>query len=237
MADFGALSILGFDTFTTAIYKSWLSLFSLDTAAQLASLLLMFALVVMIVERASRHRGDQQVATRDSIAQERIELQGASKWIAQFYCSLVVALALLLPVSQLLIWVFDDPSTLFRLDLLQLSFRTFALAFAAACLVLFFCLFLMRPPPRSLASWQEEWMSAGYALPGSVLAIGIMAMLAGWDAGVSWLTTLMDVSNSPVLLGSLVGLLLAYLIRFMRPAMSGVRTGLIAVHPHQEETH
>ena len=103
LADFGAVSILGFNTFTTAIYKSWFSMFSLGTAAQLASLLLIFVSLLLILEH--RFRSPQTLGgQKNTRATTRILLTGWHSKLAVIYCALVFSLCVLAPLSQLGFW-------------------------------------------------------------------------------------------------------------------------------------
>ncbi|MFX4227769.1 MAG: ABC transporter permease [Porticoccaceae bacterium] len=223
LADFGAVSIFGFNTFTTAIYKSWISLFSLQTAAQLSTLLLLFVMLCLFSEKFSS-KAIRRNARTLSRKRDLIPLQGYSKWIATGFCSLIFILTVVVPLIQLLIWAAPLISGLFEPEFVAVIARTFLLAAFAALLVVVLAIAVIAVPTTGSRFWRE-FATLGYALPGSVLAIGIMLALGGLDA----LTAGLGIP-APVLLGSLFGMILAYLIRFFRPGYGAVRTGFSALH-------
>ncbi|MBC6428992.1 MAG: iron ABC transporter permease [Cellvibrionales bacterium] len=229
LADFGAVSIFGFNTFTTAIYKSWFGLFSLATAAQLATLLLLFVGGVLVLTRMLR------AATREAgrTAPHRappVSLSAGVGWLAFGFCAVIFALTVLLPVAQLLLWAWPSLSTGLTPAFAALVGRTFALgAFAALGVVGVACALAATATssPHRATAMLGEFATLGYALPGSVLAVGIMLVLAAFD----WWYA----GGAPMLLGSLAGLLYAYLVRFLRPAHGAVQAGLARAHRHHLE--
>lgn len=225
LADFGAVSIFGFDTFTTAIYKSWISLFSLETAAQLASLLLLFVILAIFTER--HFRPDSASQNLEARTVNRIKLNRTTAFFATSFCSLVLLVSLIIPVSQLVIWTLDNVAYAWDRSFWQLALRTFLLGLMAATIVICLALpsaFAIRGRRKSDA--MAEVAGLGYAIPGSILAIGIMFVLATGDALWVWLGQSFGKNYQPFLLPSLVGLLLAYLIRFFRPGYSSVASGV-----------
>ena len=229
LADFGAVSIFGFNTFTTAIYKSWISLFSLQTAAQLSTLLLLFVMLCLFSEKLSSKAIRRQGRTL-SRKRDLIPLQGRSKWLATSFCSLVFILTVVAPLIQLIVWAAPIISGLFEPEFFGVIARTFMLASLASLLVVAIAIAVTTASsdfglPSAGAGFWSEFASLGYALPGSVLAIGIMLALGGLDALIAKTGI-----GAPVLLGSLLGMILAYLIRFFRPGYGAVKTGFTALH-------
>ena len=228
LADFGAVSVFNYDTFTTAIYKSWISFFSLATASQLASLLLLFVVSVILIERTTRGRGriDQKNAKND-----RFKLRGAAAFFAFGWCFLIFTMAFLSPLLQLVSWALDlsfgatsRGGALLTSNLFNLIHHTFLLAIIASLLVVGMAL-LMNCTQRFTGRGQlrTEIAGLGYALPGSVLAVGIFAVAAQ-------LGNLVPGSDSFVL-GGIGGLILAYLIRFFRPANSPIESAMLRLKP------
>jgi iron(III) transport system permease protein len=223
LADFGAVSIFGFNTFTTAIYKSWIGLFSLQTAAQLSTLLLLFVLLCLFSEKLSSKAARKQARTM-SRKRDLIPLHGVSKWMATGFCTLIFIFTVVAPLFQLIVWAVPLASGFFDADFIALVTRTFFLAALAAILVVAIAIAVAILPTTRARFW-SEFASLGYALPGSVLAIGIMLTLGGIDAMVAGLGI-----TAPVLLGSVLGMVMAYLIRFYRPGYGAVQTGFSALH-------
>jgi len=131
LADFGAVSVFNYDTFTTAIYKSWQGLFSLPAAAQLSSLLLLFIALALVSERALRGRARFHIGHKHG-REQRIRLRGARAGLATGACALVLLLGFAVPLTQLLVWAAEAART--DLDLRYFGFigNTLALGLLAA---------------------------------------------------------------------------------------------------------
>ena len=236
LADFGAVSIFGFNTFTTAIYKSWLSLFSLQTAAQLATLLLLFVMLCLYAEKTNRKTINTQGQAR-SHHRQAIHLKGGWKWFATGICSLVLIVTVVVPFVQLIVWAWPQASNLLDDSFIQLIIRTCVLGLSAALLVVCLSVLIAAVQSNQIGpTMATEFASLGYALPGSVLAIGIMLCFAFLDQLYVGLGQLLGNNWQPVFLGSLAGLLVAYLIRFFRPGFAAVCTGFASVNNHHLES-
>ncbi|MDH4871417.1 iron ABC transporter permease [Pseudomonas sp. BN515] len=237
LADFGAVAVFNFDTFTTAIYKTWYGFFSLSSAAQLASLLLLGVCLVLYGER--RARGASRPASERPRGKALYHLRGIKALAATFWCSLVFACAFVIPMLQLLVWFWQRG----RFDLDEryagLILHTLYLGGIAALLTV--CVALLLAFSRRLAPARPVRAAVGlanlgYALPGSVLAVSLMLAfsyldkhlvipLSGWLGG----------AGKPLLLGSLGALLLAYLVRFMAVAYGPLENGLARIRPSLPE--
>ncbi len=224
LADFGAVSIYGFDTFTTAIYRTWLGLFNLQAATQLASLLMLFMLVLVLTERATR---DVRAAQPErSQSGRRIQLGPCLRWLATGFQVAVILVGVVIPAVQLLIWAGPDLASLFQSDYLELIVNTLKLAAWGSALVVIGGLLLLAASFRAKRSISmiAELPAFGYAIPGSVLAVAIMLALTGLDR---WLGT--------ALAGGLGALLLAYLIRFLRIGAGSLEGVAAKIRPQQLE--
>lgn len=241
LSDFGAVSIFGYNTFTTAIYKSWLSLFSLNTAAQLATLLLLFVMICLYGERASRKDIFQRNGGAKSDRQP-IVLSGGWKWLASAFCSFILLLTVVAPFIQLLVWAQSQWASFFDPHFFWLLLRTFTLGVIAAVLVI--CLSVAISVSRSAASgnrsksfrFATEFAGMGYALPGSVLAIGLMLCFSVMDSAYLQLGQILGRNWHPVFLGSLAGLITAFVIRFFRPGFGAVESGFDAIQKNYMES-
>ncbi|WP_368429325.1 ABC transporter permease [Sulfuricaulis sp.] len=234
LADFGAVSVFNYDTFTTAIYKSWQGLFSLPAAAQLASLLLLFVALGLFGERQLRGRARYHVTGKPG-HDERYRLVGGRALAASLICILVLSLAFLIPLGQLLIWVWSSAAEDFDSRYLNFFINTVLLG-AAAALVTTFCALLLaytyRLKPDRLVRGAVRFATLGYALPGSVLAVGIMVSFVWFDQWIiEALRSGLDMSIGPVLTGTLVALLLAYGVRFMAVAHGPIDSSFERIRP------
>ncbi|PKM30937.1 MAG: iron ABC transporter permease [Gammaproteobacteria bacterium HGW-Gammaproteobacteria-11] len=239
LADFGAVSVFNYDTFTTAIYKTWYGFYSLQTATQLASLLLLFVFLALYVER--RAQGSKGFPGVDRPRQGALyRLRGPKAWLATSYCLLVLAIAFVIPLIQLLSWLWF--SGLADLDnrYWTLIRNTLTLGALAALLTVTLAILLVlakRLQPIRRVRSAVAMANLGYALPGSVLAVSIMFAFSFLDNQVLiplrvWLGNELA---APLLLGSLFALLLAYLIRFMAVAFGPLETSLARIRPSLPE--
>ncbi|MEL0168503.1 MAG: iron ABC transporter permease [Pseudomonadaceae bacterium] len=235
LADFGAVSVFNYDTFTTAIYKTWYGFYSLQTATQLASLLLLFVLLALYAER--RAQGSRRFPGVDKPRQGALfQLRGARGWLATGYCLLVLAMAFVIPLLQLFYWLLTSDRNDFDDRYWSLIRNTLALGGIAAFMTVSVALLMVlarRLQPMRRVRSAVALANLGYALPGSVLAVGIMFAFSFADNQLlvplqGWLGI---EEPRPWLLGSLFALLLAYLIRFMAVASGPLDTALARIRP------
>lgn len=233
LADFGAVSVFNFDTFTTAIYKTWYGFFSLTSAAQLACLLLLAVALVLYGER--RARGVARPANDRARSAALYRLRGVKALAASGWCLLVFLCAFVIPVLQLLVWLWQRG----RHDLddryLGLIMHTLYLGGMAALITVTVALLLAfarrQAPVRSIRG-AVGLANLGYALPGSVLAVSIMLAFSYLDRQlVIPLSSWLGGAGKPILLGSLGALLLAYLVRFMAVAFGPLESSLARIRP------
>lgn len=237
LADFGAVAVFNFDTFTTAIYKTWYGFFSLSSAAQLASLLLLAVMLVLYGER--RARGQDHAANERPRGQALYRLSGLKAWLASGWCALVFACAFVVPMLQLIAWCWQRG----RFDLderyRELILHTLYLGAMAALITVTVALllaFARRQAPTPGIRAGVAVANLGYALPGSVLAVSLMLAfsfldrelvvpLSGWLGG----------AGRPLLLGSVAALLVAYLVRFIAVAYGPLESSLARIRPSLPE--
>lgn len=225
LADFGTVAAFNYDTFTTAIYKAWFALFSTDTALQIAAAMLIVVVALVAIEAATRRR--QSFTTLGQLGTVRVPL-GRRGWMATAVCTLVLALALLLPVSRLLWNAFAHLSDL---DARYLATVRNALALASFAALLttaaaFSIAMAARVRPGLLTTATTRLATFGYGLPGALLAIGLYVPVARFS---TWLADHHGVDV--VLEGGLLLLLVAYGIRFSAVAHAPVAGGLLRIKP------
>ncbi len=237
LADFGAVSVFNFDTFTTAIYKAWFGFFDLNSAAQLASILLMLVLMALVVERRFRDRARYAEQGRGR-SNHRMQLRGGKAMAASAYAWTVFCLAFALPVWQLLAWAWETREFIDERywDLLG---HTFSLGTMSAVLTVtgaFVLAFANRYYGDNFTRFGVRIGTLGYALPGSVLAVGVMLSLTWIDNrladGLEWL-----LGHDPGLFfaGTVIALLMAYFARFLAVAYGPVDSALERIRPSLRE--
>ena len=234
LADFGAVAVFNYDTFTTAIYKAWFGLFSISAAAQLASILLLFVALALYGERRLRGKARYH-ATGKSARELRYRLRGKNAWAATLFAGVVLGLAFIIPVGQLLIWAWQ--TALQDLDARYLRFlaNTLSLGAAAAVITTFAALLLAytyRLKPDRITRSAVRFATLGYALPGSVLAVGIMVSFVWLDEKIgALLQQSFGVSTGLLFTGSLLALVLAYVVRFMAVSHGPIDSAFERIKP------
>lgn len=237
LADFGAVAVFNFDTFTTAIYKTWYGFFSLSSAAQLASLLLLAVMLVLYGER--RARGKDHAASERPRGQALYRLSGFKAWLASGWCALVFACAFVVPMVQLVAWCWQRG----RFDLderyRELILHTLYLGAMAALITVAVALllaFARRQAPTPGIRAGVAIANLGYALPGSVLAVSLMLAFSFLDRElVVPVSTWLGGAGRPLLLGSVAALLVAYLVRFIAVAYGPLESSLARIRPSLPE--
>ena len=234
LADFGAVSIFNYDTFTTAIYKSWYGFFSLQAAAQLSTLLLLLVAMMLWGEKAARGKARFFQNARHNPSQ-RYSLKGYKGLLASGFCSLVVLLAFIIPVGQLLLWAASvierDLDARYR----ELVANTLMLGGMAAAITVFASLLLALAQRLRNDRWVRGSATIGtlgYALPGSVLAVGIMTGFSWIDKGILIpVTGWFGLEPGMWLVGSLPALLLAYMVRFLAVGYGPIESSFQRLRP------
>lgn len=228
LADFGAVAIFNYDTFTTALYKAWFDLFNLPAAAQLSTLLLLFVALALVSERQSRGRARFYSGGKRVNAQ-RYRLTGKRAWLACGSATLVLALAFLIPVAQLVVWVASTGIADLDTRYLEFVSHTLLLGTLGALLTVACALLLAyvrKQWPDNITRFSTQLATLGYALPGSVLAVGIMLLFTWIDTGMDTFT-----GTNLMLSSSVIALLFAYLVRFLAVAHGPIESALERVTP------
>lgn len=239
LADFGTVAIYGYPTFPVAIYRVWFGMFNRGAATELASLLLLFTLGLYLLERTLRGRARfyQTEGTVRPAPPKR--LSGWRAWAASGMAGLIVGVAFLLPVAQLLRWTvttvggsdYDDRYPEFLLNTVAVAAITAIVAVGAAVVVAYG---LRLSRSRIVAAFARI-AGMGYALPGSVIAVGVLAPLAFLDHALDdLLKRMLGIGSGLLLTGSMAGLTFAYLVRFLALSCQTVEASLVKVTPSMD---
>lgn len=239
IADYGAASYFGLQTFTTSIYRAWFSLGDRLAASQLSALMLMVVVVVMALEERARGQARYFAAPNSARPVTPIVLQGWRKWLALAGCCVPLGLGFVLPLLILLVLAVPAFETIAWARYLGWFGNSVLIASLAALLTLLAVLLLayaarLASPGRALASIRlaARAMNLGYAVPGAVIAVGILVPLARVDNTVdAWMRASFGVGTGLLLTGSLVALLYAYLVRYFAVAYQPVEAGLARITP------
>jgi iron(III) transport system permease protein len=239
LADFGTVAVFNYNTFTTAIYKAWFSMFSLPAASQLATILIFFVLALVLMEQYSRTSRSYATPARGSGGARRIRLTGVDAWAATACAGLVFLLAFAIPMAQLLVWTRNVMATDLDARYLDFAWHSLLLAGFGASLVITLALALgyaqrLRPTPPM--QFTARLATIGYALPGAVLAVGFYIPVAGLDNLMidTWREWTGE-ETGQILGGTLAVMLLAYCARFLAVGFGPVETGLARITRTMDE--
>jgi iron(III) transport system permease protein len=230
LADFGTVSYFAVNTFTTGIYRAWLSLGDPVAAAQLASCLLVFVLAMLTLER--RHRGGARYAGK-RIPMPQQQLRRWRAVSAFGFCAVPFIFGFLVPAGVLLRLAINEPEAQFDSRVYSLVVNTFTLSGVAAIAALAVAVLLAyagRVVRSPLVHGANQAAVLGYALPGAVIAVGILLPLGKLDNTIAgWAYEQFGVKTGLLLTGSITALIYAYLVRFLAVAFQAVEAGLTRV--------
>ena len=238
LADFGTVSYFAVPTFTTGIYRAWLSLGDRVAAAQLSALLLGFVVAVLVAEHLTRGRARFH-STGGRKRPVRYRLRGVRASTAVLICCVPLVLGFALPSGLLLQLALAGGDAQFGARFLRLTWNSFTLAgvTAAAGVVLALVMaYALRLRPQPFMRAANRLAGLGYAVPGAVIAIGILVPVARLDNAIdAWMRDHFDVSTGLLLTGSIVALVYAYLVRFLAIALQTVEAGLAKITLSMDE--
>mgnify|MGYP000983910144 CR=1 FL=1 len=236
MSDFGAVQYLGVETFTVAIYATWLQRGSLEGAAQLAVLAVGFVLVLVAAERIGRGRGTQRDTTQRIRAIVPEELSGWRAWLATFACAMPVLVGFVIPALVLLRSSIGHANVIWTTKFAVAVWNSFWLAAVAAVLTVALAVVLAyaaRVLRSRIVTLGNLTVRVGYAMPGTVLALGLLIPLAGIDNAVDgFMRKTFGISTGLLLSGTVFVIIVAYVIRYLAAALGAIEAGLERLSPN-----
>ncbi|MGE3144216.1 MAG: ABC transporter permease [Pseudorhodoplanes sp.] len=232
--DIGASEYLGVRTLTLSIFTTWLNRGSLPGAAQIACVMLLFVFALMALERYGRRHRRFAVSARRHRPVAPIALSGKAAGLAVLACLAPVLFGFFVPGAYLLHEVIQRGLLIgFDPQLVDHTLTTVALAAVATAIAVAIGLaaaIAARIVRRRVADICLVLASLGYAVPGTVLALGLLSPLVGIDDGINWVTrTLAGVSVGLVVAGSSAALIIAYVLRFLAIAAGSAQAGLTRI--------
>ena len=238
LADFGTVSYFAVEVFTLGIFKAWFGMGDLVAACQLATCLLGFVAVVLALERWNRGSARYHATTpRKPEAAQR--LRGAGATAAFAACVAPVVFGFLLPVGILLQLALTDPAARWGPRVFALVGNSFTVAGVTALVAVAtatLMVYAARLSRRPLVAGANRLAALGYAIPGAVIAVGILVPLGKVDNVIAaWLETALGVKVGLLLTGSIAALVYAYVVRFLAVALQPMEAGLAKVTPSMED--
>ena len=230
LADYGTVQYFGISVFTTGIFRTWFGMGSATAASQLSLVLMMFVLSLVVVEQWSRRQAQYHHSGNRHSALPRTSLTGWRCAGAMAWCGLPVLAGFLVPVIQLGLWTIDTWSAVDKTAFLTLFMNSIKLAGITAFLGM--CLALLvtygkRLYPTALMKGGFRVMGLGYAIPGTVIAVGVLIPFAWLDNTIDgFMRERFDLPTGLLLSGTLVAVVFAYLVRFLPVALNTLDAGL-----------
>ncbi len=238
LAEFGAVDFFSINTLTTGIYNSWIAFDDLAFANQLSFYLLLFIFALFILENLSRKRARYHMNSRGGFKQkQKIKLSGGKSFMAFMFCFLVFFLSFLFPLSQMMYWTIKFPENLFDLKIINLLINTLYLVVLSSLVLIIFALisnYGNRVTKNKTLNILSTLSISGYAIPGVILAVAFITFIAWFDESV--IKTYGFLSIKKIFIGSILGLVIVYFIRFYSLAFNGIKSGYEKINISVDES-
>ncbi|WP_143959412.1 ABC transporter permease [Litoribacter populi] len=234
--DYGTVKYFGVNTFTTGIFRAWFSMGDATTAIYLSAILMLFVFTILYLE--SLQRGNRQFGNANSLTKplERVHINWQKKAVFTTFCTVLFLISFLIPLIQIIYWVILTYEKVINYDFFLLIFRSFSLAAGTGVGVVILSIVLLYALRLSPFKWMKnvtKIATLGYAIPGAVIAVGIMVPLLGFD---KWVTGIISPGNIRLLLSrTLFGLVFAYIVRFMAVGYNPIDSGFQKIGIHINE--
>ena len=239
LADYGTVQYFGVATFTTGIFKTWFGLGSSIAAAQLSALLLLFVLFLIILEQHSRRQSRYYDTSTRYGRLEQKHLPGLRGLPALAVCALPVLFGFVIPSGQLLLWGIQTWRTSLDAGFFTLIANSIELALVTAVLAAVLALaisYARRQQPGIMTNLFNRLLGMGYAVPGAVIAVGVLIPFTWLDRHLGrWFGLLSDTEPGLLLSGTIAILVFAYLVRFLALSLNTVDAGLAKIKPSMDE--
>ena len=238
LADFGTVQYFAVDTFTTGIYRTWFALGAPTAAGQLASVLMLFVLGLILLERWSRGQARYHHTTGRYRRLPSQPLRGLRAALALAACGLPILLGFVVPAAALANLALGKDGALLPADFWTLARNSLTLAAVTAALAVALALVLaygqrLHPAPALRAAVRVAAM--GYAIPGSVIAVGVLIPFARLDNAVdAFMRAQFGISTGLLLSGTIAALVFAYLVRFLAVSLNTVEASLAKIRPSMD---
>ena len=238
LAEFGAVDFFSINTLTTGIYNSWIAFDDLAFANQISFFLLLFIFSLFILEKLSRRKAKYHLNSRGEFKQkEKFKLSGKNSFLAFIFCFFVFFMSFLFPLSQMLYWTIKFPENLFDIQITGLLLNTLYLVLLSSLVLIIFSLisnYGNRVSNNKTLNILSTLSISGYAIPGIILAIAFITFIAWFDENI--IKSLGFLSIKKLFIGSVLGLVLVYFVRFYSLAFNGIKSGYEKINISVDES-
>ena len=238
LSDFGSVSFFGISTLTTGIYNAWISFDDLALANRLSFYLLIFILGLFILENFSRKKAQYHSPSKSAYKSKSIiNLNGYKSFLVFFFCMTIFFISFLFPVLQMLYWTIIFPKHLIDLNLLELFLNTILLVFISSIFLIslaFISNYGNRVSRSKFLELLNTFSISGYAIPGIILAVAFITFISWFDSTV--LSFFEFNSIKSFFIGSIIGLVIVYFVRFYSLASNGIKSGYLKINYSIDES-
>jgi len=239
LADYGTVAYFGLGVFTTGIFRTWFGLGDYTSAAKMAALLLLFVFVLIVMERVSRNKAQYHNSSGKLTRFSEYRLQGFKAWGAFAICAIPIFLGFFLPAAQLSLWAMETWSEMVDDRFFELIRNSFLMGLGAALISVILALFLgygKRILPGKTTIVSIRTASIGYAIPGTVIAVGVIIPFAWLDVRIdAFMKSNFGISSGLILSGTIVAVMFAYVVRFLAISLQTVESGLDKIKPSMDD--
>lgn len=232
ISDFGTVDFYGVDTFVTGIFRTWLGLNDLSSAAHLAAMLMSFILFLIVLEKVQRGRAQYHSNSKSFKPVQKIQLRGSKAFMAFMICFLPIFFGFILPFTQVSYWATMSFSEMVDAEFVSLVVESFLIAALTAIVVSVFALLLVystRLDPSKTNRSILNVSKLGYSIPGAVVGIGILIASGPIDHFLIARFASLDIEIGLVLSGSFTLLVFGYAIRFLVVSINSLESGFSKV--------
>ncbi|MCA3572413.1 MAG: iron ABC transporter permease [Aestuariivirga sp.] len=234
--DIGAAGFFGVQTLTLGVYTTWLSQGNLGGAAQISVVMLLFIFVLVWIERSARRKQSFVLPAQRPRQPDRIRLNGWQRVLAVIVCAVPILIGFVVPALVLMSFAVSRLEDALSVTYLKAVYHSLLLAGLAAgfAVALGLVLGYANRALRSRVTGQIiRVASMGYAIPGTVLGIGVLIPLAGFDNALDgFLRENFGISTGLLLSGSIAAVIFAYVVRFLAVSFGAIESGLQKVTPN-----
>ena len=238
LAEFGAVDFFSINTLTTGIYNSWIAFDDLAFSNRLSFFLLIFIFACFIIENFSRKKAKYHFNSKGGFKQkEKIILSGNKSFFAFIFCFIIFFLSFLFPLSQMLYWTMKFPENLFDINIFSLTLNTIYLVILSSFVLIIFSLisnYGNRVSRNKILNFLSTISISGYAIPGVILAVAFITFVAWFDENI--VKSFGFLSIKKVFIGSVLGLVLVYFVRFYSLAFNGIKSGYEKINISVDES-
>ena len=235
MNEFAAFEYYGVNTLSVGVYVTWLEKNNLSGAAQIAIFMLIFVFLLMIIERKLRNKRSFVQKNNNTLAINRVQLVGLRAYIISMICFLPILIGFIFPSIVLLDFIIQRYYEIDIIKYLHLVLNSIYLSSFAAFLTLVISIYLINVSISSnnfIIKLSIGVSRLGYALPGVVLALGIIVPVITVDNFLKGLIgDVFGISMGLIISGTAIGVLYAYIVRFLTIAYGTIESGFSALNP------